>query len=63
MMAKYVVDAFLQGILNTINNTISKAKELLKQIADQVQPIMRKRQFTCPLLVEFFPKNPQLLVC
>jgi hypothetical protein len=38
------------------------ARELLDQIALQVQPVMRKRSFKVPLLKEFLPANPGLLV-
>lgn len=44
------------------NSTYVQARSLLQQIADQVQPIMRRRRFTCPILTEFFPSNPNLLV-
>lgn len=38
-----------------------EAKSILEKIAYQVQPIMRKRQFTCPVLKEFFPSRTNLL--
>ncbi|CEM40093.1 unnamed protein product [Vitrella brassicaformis CCMP3155] len=37
-----------------------EAKKMLQQAADQVQPIMIKRRWKVPLLVEFLPKNPAL---
>jgi len=37
------------------------AKELLTRAARQVHPILRRRQFTIPLLKEFFPKSRNLL--
>lgn len=39
-----------------------EASKLLHDVARQVQPILRKRQWTVPLLREFFPTNPNLLV-
>lgn len=38
------------------------ARALLERIAKQVQPIMRRRQFTVPVLLEFYPASPNLLV-
>jgi hypothetical protein len=38
-----------------------EAKAILDKIAYQVQPIMRRRNFTCPVLKEFFPKARNLL--
>lgn len=35
---------------------------MLEQVAKQVQPILRRRRFTVPLLLEFFPRNDNLLV-
>ena len=35
---------------------------MLDEVAKQVQPIMRRRSFTVPLLSEFFPGNARLLV-
>lgn len=40
----------------------ARARSLLEQVSKQVQPIMQRRQFTCPLLSEFSPRNPNLLV-
>lgn len=37
------------------------AKELLTKAARQVQPIMKKRDWTVPLLSEFVPSSPNLL--
>lgn len=39
-----------------------QARELLEAVARQVQPIMHRRQLTCPLLLEFFPTNARLYV-
>lgn len=39
-----------------------EANKLLHDVARQVQPILRKRQWTVPRLREFFPTNPNLLV-
>ena len=39
-----------------------QARALLEQVALQVQPIMRKRSLHVPLLSEFYPANPRLLV-
>jgi hypothetical protein len=38
-----------------------EAKSILEKIAHQVQPIMKRRQFTCPILKEFFPSKTNLL--
>lgn len=38
------------------------ARELLETVAKQVQPILRNRKWTVPVLKEFLPKNPNLLV-
>jgi hypothetical protein len=43
-------------------NNRDEAFKILNQIARQVQPILRKRRWTVPLLKEFFPGNPNLLV-
>ena len=40
---------------------ILQAQEILEQVAKQVQPILRRRQFKVPLLTEFYPQ-PRLLV-
>ena len=40
----------------------TQAKELLQEVALQVQPILRRRQWRVPLLSEFYPKNASLLV-
>ena len=39
-----------------------QALALLHRIAKQVQPVMRKRGWRVPLLSEFSPKSPNLLV-
>ncbi|MEW5307611.1 MAG: hypothetical protein WDW36_009991 [Sanguina aurantia] len=39
----------------------AQAKKLLHDAAKQVQPIMRRRQWTVPLLTEFFPPAHNLL--
>jgi DNA-dependent metalloprotease WSS1 len=39
-----------------------QAKRLLEDVARQVQPLLRKRMWSVPLLSEFFPRNPNLLV-
>ena len=39
----------------------TQALELLKKVAFQVQPIMRKRQLRVPLLAEFFPRGGNLV--
>jgi DNA-dependent metalloprotease WSS1 len=44
------------------HNRRDEAREILERISKQVQPILRKRQWTVPLLREFLPKNPNLLV-
>lgn len=41
---------------------VLQALPLLQRIAKQVQPVMRKRGWRVPLLTEFSPKNPNLLV-
>ncbi|KAK9861861.1 hypothetical protein WJX84_005300 [Apatococcus fuscideae] len=46
-------------ILNKPNS--QEALKLLQQVARQVQPILRARQWRVPLLSEFSPKNPGLL--
>ncbi|KAG2434866.1 hypothetical protein HXX76_007749 [Chlamydomonas incerta] len=38
-----------------------EAMTMLKQIAHQVQPIMRRREWTVPMLSEFFPAQTNLL--
>lgn len=38
-----------------------EAKSILEKVALQVQPIMRRRQFTVPVLKEFFPSQANLL--
>jgi WLM domain len=43
-------------------NRREEAREILERVSMQVQPILRKRQWTVPLLREFLPKNPNLLV-
>lgn len=40
----------------------NQAREVLETVARQVQPILRRRKFTVPLLKEFYPRNPGLLV-
>ena len=40
----------------------AQALALLQRISQQVQPVMRKRRWKVPLLSEFSPKNPNLLV-
>lgn len=44
-------------------NRNEEAREILEWVSKQVQPILRKREWTVPLLREFLPKNPNLLVC
>lgn len=39
-----------------------EARKLLETVSKQVQPILRKRRWTVPVLKEFLPKNPNLLV-
>ncbi|KAI5067141.1 hypothetical protein GOP47_0017669 [Adiantum capillus-veneris] len=39
----------------------AEARSLLLNIANQVQPIMRKRKWRVMLLSEFYPRNPALL--
>ncbi|PVF92023.1 WLM-domain-containing protein [Serendipita vermifera] len=39
-----------------------KALEMLQRVASLVKPIMRKRGWTLPVLSEFFPSDPSLLV-
>eukprot|EP00198_Chlamydomonas_reinhardtii_P010778 XP_001700115.1 predicted protein [Chlamydomonas reinhardtii] len=39
----------------------AEAMAMLKRIAHQVQPIMRRREWTVPLLSEFFPVQTNLL--
>jgi len=39
----------------------AEAKSILERIAHQVQPIMKRRQFQCPVLKEFFPRAANLL--
>lgn len=39
-----------------------QARQLLEQVAKQVQPLMRRHQLRVPLLSEFYPSNPNLLV-
>ena len=41
---------------------VLQALTLLHRIAKQVQPVMRKRNWRVPLLSEFSPKSPNLLV-
>lgn len=36
---------------------------MLEEVTRQVQPIMRKHSWRVPLVTEFFPNNPRLLVC
>lgn len=38
-----------------------EARELLEKVAKQVQPLMRRRGWVCPSLVEFEPRSPNLL--
>ncbi|KAI8854292.1 WLM domain-containing protein [Chytridium lagenaria] len=38
-----------------------EALSILKRVASLVKPIMKKRNWTIPLLREFFPQNPNLL--
>jgi hypothetical protein len=35
---------------------------MLEQVTRQVQPVMRKHGWRVPLVTEFFPQNPALLV-
>ena len=39
-----------------------EARQLLEAVSKQVQPVLRKRRWTVPVLLEFMPKNPNLLV-
>lgn len=39
-----------------------QARKLLEQVTRQVQPVMRKHSWRVPLVTEFFPQNPALLV-
>jgi hypothetical protein len=39
----------------------AEARQLLERVAKQVQPIMRKRQWTVCKLSEFVPRSPNLL--
>ncbi|KAJ3814440.1 WLM domain-containing protein [Lentinula aff. lateritia] len=39
-----------------------KALEMLRRVASLVKPIMRKHSWVLPVLAEFFPDNPNLLV-
>ena len=41
---------------------IPQARELLEAVASQVQPILRRRKWTVPLLSEFYPQRSNLLV-
>jgi DNA-dependent metalloprotease WSS1 len=43
-------------------NRREQARDILERVSKQVQPILRKREWTVPLLREFLPKNPNLLV-
>ena len=38
-----------------------QARQLLEQIAHQVQPIMRRRKLKVPILSEFFPERAELV--
>ena len=38
-----------------------QARQLLEQIARQVQPIMRRRKLKVPILSEFFPQRAELV--
>jgi hypothetical protein len=38
-----------------------EARQMLERVAKQVQPIMRKRQWTVRKLSEFIPRSPNLL--
>eukprot|EP00045_Choanoeca_perplexa_P013782 m.157539 g.157539 ORF g.157539 m.157539 type:complete len:330 (-) comp16452_c0_seq11:2195-3184(-) len=51
------------GRITSLNNhdNRSAAQELLEKAAKQVLPVMKKRGWHIGLLVEFFPKNPNLL--
>jgi hypothetical protein len=40
----------------------AQARELLEAVASQVQPILRRRKWTVPLLSEFYPQQRNLLV-
>ena len=40
----------------------SQARELLETVASQVQPILRRRKWTVPMLSEFYPQQRNLLV-
>lgn len=42
--------------------SLLQARRTLEGVARQVQPILRRRNFTVPLLREFFPRNARLLV-
>lgn len=39
----------------------AEARQMLERVAKQVQPIMRKRQWTVRKLSEFVPRSPNLL--
>ena len=39
-----------------------QARQILDEVAKQVQPILRRRHFTVPLLSEFYPDNGRLWV-
>jgi len=41
---------------------VHQARQILEAVAKQVQPILRRRQLTVPLLKEFYPRNGRLLV-
>jgi hypothetical protein len=40
----------------------NEALDMLQKIARQVQPILRRRKWIVPVLREFMPTNPNLLV-
>lgn len=52
----------LQGPLGSFGLVLLQARDLLERVAKQVQPLLRRHQLRVPLLSEFFPHNPNLLV-
>ena len=49
-------------ILGNSQQRDAQARELLETVASQVQPILRRRKWTVPMLSEFYPQQRNLLV-
>ena len=61
-MPIHALDPYAVGRIQSLGMTDdSAAKAMLQKVAHQVQPIMKNRKFTVPLLKEMFPAQRNLL--